>query len=68
MYTNSSTRFSGRCLPDDDNLSPKHVGGFMCLDDLWLYINFVHLLVYTYVGDCERYCLQNVTSWSLVFI
>jgi hypothetical protein len=34
------------CLPQDGDLSLKHVGGFMYMDDLGLDINCVHLLVY----------------------
>ena len=31
------------CLPEDCNLSPKHVGEFIRMDNTWFYINFMHL-------------------------
>jgi hypothetical protein len=35
--------------PQDGDLTLKNVGEFMCMYDLWFYINCVHLFVY--VGD-----------------
>ena len=32
--------------PEDEILSVKYVGDFMCMDGLWFYVNCVSLLVY----------------------
>lgn len=51
MRTNSPTCFgskllsSGRQNTNDDDLLPKHVEQFMCMDDKRFYINCVHLLM-----------------------
>jgi len=31
------------CPPEDGDLSPRRVGEFMSVYDIWLYINYVHL-------------------------
>lgn len=33
------------CTPEDGDLLPKHVGEFMSVYVIWLYINYVHLSV-----------------------
>jgi len=33
-------------IPEDSNLLLKHLGEFMCKDDLCCYINCVHLQIY----------------------
>jgi hypothetical protein len=40
------------CVSKDGDLTPKHVGEFMCMDDLWFNINCVYLLMY--VDDCKH--------------
>ena len=45
------------CLPEDGDLLLKHVGQFMCMNDLWFYINCVHLLVY--VDDFSHNALTS---------
>ena len=39
------------CLPEDGDLSLKHMGEFIYTEDLWFCIKCVHLLVYE--GDPE---------------
>jgi hypothetical protein len=39
-------------LPDNGDISPKHVGQFMCMDGLWVYTNCKGFLVY--VVDYSR--------------
>lgn len=42
------------CLPEDGDVSLKHVGEFMHMDDLRFNINYVHLLVYTDKSQCTE--------------
>ena len=45
------------CPPEDGELKPKHVGECMSVYDIWLYINYVHLLVY--IEDYSRNARTN---------
>jgi hypothetical protein len=41
-------------LPEDGDLSSKHVGGFRKVDYLWFYINFVHMVLYRVIQNDFR--------------
>ena len=48
-------------LPEDSDLSLKHVGGFVFMDSLYFYTIYASMLIYTYIHDLKQiFCCCTV--------